>query len=81
MKNLLLLLIFTSITTSLLAQDLELPSQLPDTPDPYYIWRKNSDQKQELLGILYKVENDSFYTIPRNTFFELEQRFLNYPRS
>ncbi|MEL6721224.1 MAG: hypothetical protein AAFP82_21165 [Bacteroidota bacterium] len=81
MKNLLLLLIFTSITTSLLAQDLELPSQLPDTPDPYYIWRKNSDQKQELLGILYKVENDSFYTIPRNTFFELEQRFLNYPNS
>jgi len=81
MKNLLALLIFGLFSFSLLAQDLELPSQLPKTPDPYYVWKKNASDKQELLGVLYKIENDSFFTIPRTTFFQLEQRFLNYPNS
>lgn len=81
MKKLLTSLMFGLISISFFAQELQLPSQLKNTPDPYYVWKKEDGQKQELLGVLYKVENDSFFTIPRNTFFQLERRFLNYPNS
>ncbi|MEM8525817.1 MAG: hypothetical protein AAGG68_14345 [Bacteroidota bacterium] len=81
MKNLLLLLIFGLASASLLGQELQLPSQLQNTPDPYYVWKQNDGQRQEMLGVLYKVEKDSFYTISKNTFFDLERRFLNYPNS
>lgn len=34
-----------------------------------------------MLGVLYKVEQDSFYVIPKTVFLAQEERFLNYPNS
>lgn len=69
----LLLLGFITYAHSVFSQSTSLKA-----PTPYYVWQKG---ESKALGILYKVEQDSFYVIPKAVFFAEEERFLEYPNS
>ena len=47
-------------------------------PTPYYVWQKG---ESKMLGVLYKIEEDSFSVIPNDLFFAQEERFLAYPNT
>ncbi|MEM1325314.1 MAG: hypothetical protein AAGI23_05135 [Bacteroidota bacterium] len=69
----LLFLVATVIATNLSAQSADIV-----TPTPYYVWEKG---ESKMLGVLYKIEGDSLTVIPKDLFFEQEQRFLAYPNT
>jgi hypothetical protein len=68
---LLLLLVIASI--KVVAQSADIVK-----PTPYYVWQKG---EPKMLGVLYQVNEESFSVIPKNEFFEQEERFLAYPNT